>query len=331
MIKDLAKKALVGSGVLRLAARFRGISAAILMYHSVMDDPSGVADSLGGIALSRAAFEGQMELLAREFRPVDLDQVRQFVSGEGELPERAVVITFDDGYTDNYEIAMPILNRLGIPAAFYMTVDCLERRILPWPSRLRFSFRTTKKKQWVDDDGKIWSLMNANERERAYLFACDQVCKLAGPALEKIVSRSEKDLDAELPPDSGRLMMTWGQVKELARHGHIVGSHTLTHPNMAFLAIAQVRSELTESKQRMEGHLGLPIEHFSYPCPALFPNWTEQTVEESRLAGYHTAVTTKNGLAVEHDSPLELKRVRPSRTTEGLRWNLESAFAGRGV
>jgi hypothetical protein len=148
MIKQQLKQALLSSGVLRLAARLHRKGAAILMYHSVLEDPGSVSDSLGGMIHPRPIFEGQMELLAREFHPVSLDQVGRFVSGEEDLPERAVVVTFDDGYADNFEMAMPILDRLGVPAAFYVTVDCVENRSLPWPSRLRYSFRKTARKEW---------------------------------------------------------------------------------------------------------------------------------------------------------------------------------------
>ncbi len=331
MIKNLARNALVGSGVLRLAARFRSRGAAILMYHSVMDDPRQVADSLGGIVQSTEVFQGQMELLAREFRPVALDRLARFVKGEQDLAEHAVAVTFDDGYRDNYEQAMPILNRFGIPAAFYITVDCVERRKLPWPSRLRFSFRTTSQREFSDESGHRWSLGSPEERERAYRGVCDQVSKLAGAALENRVARMEQALEAQLSSDSGRLMMTWEQVKQLAQRGHIVGSHTMTHPNLAFVALEEVRRELRESKQCMEAHVNAPVQHFSYPCPALFPNWTEQTVEESRRVGYQTAVTTSTGLTRRNDNPLGLKRVRPTKTVEGLEWTLASAFAGRAL
>src|SRR5579862_7403409 len=328
MIKGVVKKALISSGALRWLARRRGKSAAILMYHSVLEEPSRVTDSLGGIALSTRAFQSQMEMLARDFRPIDLEQAGRFVAEEGELPERAVVITFDDGYTDNYEIAMPILNRVGVPATFYVTVDCIERRTLPWPSRLRFAFRTTQKKSWVDSTGKSWNLSSAEDREKAYLGACDQACQLAGITLEAEVARTERELEATLPDGTGQLMMSWDQVKGLEQKGHIVGSHTMTHPNMAFLKVDDLRRELTLSKQTMECHLGAPVRHFSYPCPALFPNWTQQTTEESKRAGYQTAVTTNDGVVRKRDNPLELKRVRPTRTVDGLRWNLERAFAG---
>jgi len=328
MVKGLVKNALIGSGALRWLARRRGKSVAILMYHSVLEEPTRVTDSLGGIALSTQAFQSQMEVLAREFHPIDIEQAGRFVREEGELPERAVVVTFDDGYTDNYEVAMPILNRVGVPATFYVTVDCVERRSLPWPSRLRFAFRTTGKKMWLDEVGKSWSLSSVEDREKTYLSACDQFCKLAGPTLEAEVGRAENELEAKLPDTTGQLMMTWEQVKALEKNGHIVGSHTMTHPNLAFLKLEDLRNELNTSKQTMEKHLGTSIGHFSYPCPALFPNWTQQTTEESKRAGYRTAVTTNDGVVRKSDNPLELKRVRPTRTADGLRWNLESSFAG---
>lgn len=331
MIKASVQKALVASGATRLAARFQPKSAAILMYHSVMDDPSRAADSLGGIIHSERDFRAQMELLAREFRPVDLARLRPFVEGMSDLPERSVAITFDDGYTDNYEQAVPILNQVGIPATFYVTVDCVEHRRLPWPSRLRFSFRTTQKTQFVHDDGKSSGLGTAQDRERAYLKVCDEVCKFSGAALERKVAEIEDALDMRLPAPSGELMMTWDQVKGLAQGGHAVGSHTMTHPNVAFLRIDDARRELLESKQLLESRIGSTVEHFSYPCPALFPNWTKETIEESRRVGYQTAVTTNNGVTRVKDDPLALKRVRPTKTVEGLRWNLESAFAGRVV
>ena len=331
MIRQQLKQALLSSGVLRLAGRLRGKGAAILMYHSVLEDPSSVADSLGGMIHSRAIFAGQMELLAREFHPVSLDQVSRFVRGEEDLPERAVVVTFDDGYRDNFEMAMPILDRVGVPAAFYVTVDCIENRRLPWPSRLRYSFRKTGKKEWKDGAGKAWSLGSEREREAAYLAACDRVATLAGTEQERVVSQIESDLTMTLPAESGHLMMTWEQVRGLAQHGHIVGSHTMTHPNLAHVGIEDARWELIQSKERMEAQTSAKVIHFSYPCPALSPNWTEETTKEARRAGYATAVTTSSGLARRNDNPLVLKRVRPSKTVDGLRWNLETAFAGRVV
>jgi peptidoglycan/xylan/chitin deacetylase (PgdA/CDA1 family) len=301
------------------------------MYHSVMEDPLDQADLLGGISHSSNTFREQVELLARHYRPVSLDQVKRFVRGEDELPDRAVAVTFDDGYTDNYEIAGPILSAFGVPAAFYITVECVEKSRLPWPALLRFAFRTTNKRSWTDPSGRAWSLHDRAQREEAYLFSCDECCRLAGETQEKYVARLEDELDANVPVESGALMMNYDQARGLVRQGHIVGSHTMTHPNMAHVSVHDARREMMESKRRLEFELGVAAVHFSYPCPALSPHWTEQTAAESRAVGYETAVTTDGGLAYRGDNPFRLKRIRPTKTLQGLRWNLESAFAGRAV
>jgi peptidoglycan/xylan/chitin deacetylase (PgdA/CDA1 family) len=330
-MRDLAKKAILASGALRLAGALHAPAAAILMYHSVLPDPAAQADSLGGIIHSEVEFRAQMELLAREFHPLSLDEmVKRFHAGQ-HLPKRSVVVTFDDGYTDNYEVAMPILDRFSIPAVFYATVDCVENKKLPWPSRLRFAFRKTKLTGWIDPLSKSWNLSDPPHREQAYLAACDDCCQLSGPAQGEFVKRIEQGLKTCLPVESGSLMMTYEQLRGLTLHGHIVGSHTMTHPNMAQVKPEEAERELAESKHRLELQLGMPIDHFSYPCPALSPHWNEQTVEQSRGLGYETAVTTDSGLARQGDNLLCLKRLRPTKTQPGLRWNLESAFAGRAV
>ena len=129
-MRNLAKKTVLRSGLLRMAGSLRGRGAAILMYHSVMEDPRCQESLLGGIIHSRDVFRGQMELLARHYHPASLDQVKSFVQGKGELPERSVVVSFDDGYADNHEIAASVLNEVGVPAIFRAGVFFLASRFI---------------------------------------------------------------------------------------------------------------------------------------------------------------------------------------------------------
>ena len=330
-LRDWTKKTILASGALRLAGDFQGSSAAILMYHSVLKDPARESDSLGGIIHSEPIFRAQMEMLARDYHPISLDRAVKHLRNGEDLPRRSVVITFDDGYADNHEVAMPILNQFAVPATFYVTVDCVENKRPPWPSRLRFAFRRTKVASWIDASAKSWTLTAPENRENAFLVACDSCCQLSGTAQEEFIRRIEQELQACLSDQTDSLMMNYDQLRELTRHGHIVGSHTMTHPNMAYLKEDEARRELADSKQRLEAQLGASIKHFSYPCPALSPHWSERTVEQSRVLGYETGVTTNSGLIRRGDNPLCLKRLHPTKTVEGLRWNLESAFAGRTV
>jgi peptidoglycan/xylan/chitin deacetylase (PgdA/CDA1 family) len=328
-MKDWAKKAVLGSQLLRLASRVRQSGAAILMYHSVLEDPAQQANSLGGIVHSRTVFSQQMELIAREFHPVSMDELLSALSGDERIHPRSVVVTFDDGYQDNCANALPILDRVGISAAFYVTVDCIEKRQPPWPSRVRFALQTTQCEGWTDPGGTLWPLQTKAERDRAFAKACEYCCRLAGESQNSLVIRIEEDLRTGAAPDSERLMMNWDEIRKIEERGHVIGSHTLSHPNVAQITIADVRTELENSRACLEKQLSRPVVHFSYPCPALSPHWSQQTIEECRKVGYKTAVVTDGGLARKNDNPLCLRRVRPSKTLEGLRWNLEWAFAGR--
>lgn len=330
-MREWAKSAVLATKALRLAAEVAAPSVAILMYHSVQPDPAQYIDSLGGIIHSESTFRHQMEMLARDYHPISLDELTRKIRLGDLLSRRSVAVTFDDGYTDNSEVAMPILNELGIPAVFYATVDCIENRKLPWPSRLRWAFRRTNLAGWTDSHGKVWNLTESATREKAFLAACDDCCRYSGKMQDEFVSRFEQELNATVPSSLASLMMDIDQLKSLVRHGHIVGSHTMSHPNMAHIAEEEARKELSESKVRLESALNSPVKHFSYPCPALSPHWNDQTIEQCRVLGYESAVTTNSGLTKLGDNLLKLKRVHPTKTASGLRWNLESVFAGRRI
>ncbi len=279
----------------------------------------------------KKALTAQMEIITRHFHAVSLDDVLLFLKGKKTLPPRAVVVTFDDGYADNYQAANEILSPLGIPGVFYVTVDCIEKQRLPWPSLLRHAFLTSKKERWVETGGPVWALSSTEHRIQAFDRASEHCSRLSGIPQVQYVESLTQQLETEPPPSSHRLMMTWDEVRGLARNGHLVGSHTMTHPNLAHVDENDARTELAESKRRLDQELATSVVHFSYPCPALHPHWIDRTVSASREIGYQTAVTTNGGMVRRHDDPLSLRRIRPTKTVDGLRWNLECTFVGRAV
>jgi peptidoglycan/xylan/chitin deacetylase (PgdA/CDA1 family) len=334
--KETIKKALVNSRALRLAGQLGPSAAVILMYHSVQDQPGQFANSIGtGIIHATSVFERQMELIARRFRPVTLEEVLLFLNGEMKLPHRAVAVTFDDGFADNYEIAAPILARYDIRAVFYVTAALIGTNSAPWYCRLRFAFATTQRREWRDPDtGWMHSLNTQDGREKALLAAFDSCASLAGNRQEETVARIEWDLESDLQAirDGSRFMMDWDQVRRLNQAGHVVGSHTLTHPNVAHVISEEIlRRELSESKRQIEEAVGSTVDHFSYPHPALIPQWNEETVAMTRRVGYRSAVTTTPGPVRATADPLRLTRVGAPRADHQFLWNLEWTFLGRRV
>ncbi len=331
-LKRWVKKGLLHSGIFPLAQRLRPPRVLILRYHSVQDDPEAHAHSIGkGLIHTTAAFREQMELVARRHEPITLDDLVAVAAGARPMPRRGVAIAFDDGYADNYELAAPILDRLGLRAAFYVTVDCIEPERAPWFCRVRHAFGTTARESWRDDDGRTWHLADPVQRRRAYLRAGESCARRAGQPQDELLMRIERELGVEPFAPPRRLMMTWEQARALRRRGHIVGSHTLTHPNLAQVRREEAFWELGESKRRLEAALGGPVDHFSYPSPSLEPHWNAETVADSATLGYRTAVTCTPGGVAAADPLLHLRRLSAPLDAAEFSWALECAFVGRYV
>lgn len=329
--RDVAKKAFVVSGALRLAHRLAAPGVVILRYHSICDCPERYANTIGcGCIHAASIFKRQMELLACRFSPVSMDDVLLFLKGERSLPTRAVVVTFDDGYRDNFQIAAPILKRFGIPGAFYVMVDSVDRSKAPWFCRLRHTFFTARNRSSRDRaTGMVRHLTDASARDAAFLIAADLCAKSNPMAREELVRDAENSLEPEPFPAESDLMMNWDEARALVKSGHIVGSHSMTHPNLAHVSTDDMRCELTDSKHKLEKELGETVRHFSYPNPALHPQWNETTLRVTQELGYSTAVTTTGGVVRADACPLALPRTYVPHQESEFLWNTERTLLFR--
>src|SRR6202158_6045762 len=332
--KAVAKKVLVTRGALRMAHKLAAPAAVILTYHSIQDRPEQYANTIGCDCIhATSIFEWQMELIARRFNAVSMDDILLFLQGEKRLPKRAVAVTFDDGFKDNVRVAAPILNRFGIPGAFYVLIGSVDRSKSPWYCLLRHAFFTSRNSKWMDPfSGTIHDLTDAQIREAVFLNAVGVCAKSSAPAREDLVQNVVRSLDPEPFPNESDLMMNWDDARSLVKSGHVVGSHTMTHPNVAHISAADARTELHDSKRKLEEELGERVKHFSYPHPALNPQWNESTLKISEELGYATAVTTTSGAVRADARPLAIPRTYIPREKSEFLWHLERTLVfGKGA
>jgi len=329
--KDTAKKVLVKSGAFRLAQKLAAPAAVILRYHSIQDRPEEYASTIGCDSIhATSIFERQMEMIAKGFNAVSMDDIASFLKGARNLPPRAVAITFDDGYKDNFRFAAPILNRFGIRGTFYVLVDAVDRSKAPWYCLLRHAFWTARNPKWTDPAiGTVHDLTDSRARDAAFLDAAGICSKSSAAARDELVQNATRSLDPEPFPGERDLMMTWDDARTLVKSGHIVGSHTMTHPNVAHVSEADARSELTDSKLKLEKELGEPVTHFSYPHPALNPQWNETTLKITEELGYATAVTTTSGAVRAGARALAISRTYIPREESDFLWHLERTLLFR--
>jgi peptidoglycan/xylan/chitin deacetylase (PgdA/CDA1 family) len=325
-LKRIIKRSVVTSGVLRIAKNFVDPSITVLRYHSIQEDQKQ-NDALinTSIVHSLSLFAKQMEIVASRYTPVSMDEILSLLEHGKSFPENAVAVTFDDGFTDNFSVAGPVLRRFSIPATFYITVNSIVSRDLPWFCRIRHAFETTRKKSFFDaTDGVARSMVSSEGSYAVFRVVANRCAALSRTKLADYVKVIENELEVVSPivPD---LMMNWEQIKSLHNDGHIIGSHTMTHPNVAHIEPDEQEWELNESKRILESELGVDCNHFSYPHPTLTPHWTDRTIIETKRAGYKMATTTTYGMVRKGDDPLAIKRVAVSKDMDEFLFNL--AFA----
>ena len=330
--KQLCKKALVNSNALKYANVVYSKYIIILKYHSIQDKPELYDDSIDPTTItSTAAFKSHMEMVSKQLNPVTMDDILLFTTGEKRAPKKAVAVTFDDGYDDNFEIAAPILEHFGIRATFYVTVDSIEATVPPWFIRIRHAIWTSPKKEWLAPlDDRILKIGNRNDRVAALRHASKQCANLVGGRQEEGIRVIENALGVK-PFTPEKAFVTWEKIKKLHEKGHIIGSHTLTHPNLAHVGKEDLHFELTESKRVLEKELCTPVIHFSYPNPALTPQFTEQTTAAVNQAGYQTAVLSTHGPVHKSHDPLLLERLSAPSKKEDFLWSLGCTLLGRRV
>ncbi len=328
--KASIKRLALQTGIFSAISRLHGPQIVILRYHSILHNPAEHADSIGsGIIHPSAVFGQQMEYVSRTCHPVTMDEVFEFSQGTKNVPPRSVAVTFDDGFEDNLSVAVPILNRCGVPATIYVIAGYVES--IPWYCSLRYIFARTQRQSFVDPfSGTMKDLSTPKIRYESFL-ACSRVCASRPHSeIDEVIAMLEKKLDVEYKPDQP-IMLSWDGIRKIIQHGHMIGSHSLSHPNMAYISPEELQVQMSTSRGILEEQVGNKIRHFSYPSPIMEPHWNESTVEVCTTAGYETAVTCTGGAVHSADRPLSLKRIFVPDTLDDFTWALENMFAGRKV
>lgn len=330
-LKKIIKDLIIASGALRLLYKYRGPSITILRYHSVQNNPADYDSTIGSsIIHSTEQFHEQMKLLSRHYNPISMDDVLSFLENGTSLPSYPVVITFDDGFKDNLDIAAPILNEFNIQATFYVIIDSLasQENQSAWFLRVRNAFSATAKLSWTDSDGNVHSLSDKEKWIDARKIAMSYCGTSTGKNQRERVEGIEQALEVPNFVAGLDMMLSWNDLRVLRDNGHIIGSHTMSHPNLAYVSEDDAKFEMEQSKIELENKLGESIKHFAYPNPILNPNWNKNTYGLSKNIGYKTAVTCDYGRVKFGDDPLALKRMFAPQNPDELRWYIENTMNG---
>lgn len=223
---------------------------------------------------------------------------------EAGRPGHWVAMTFDDGYADNVERALPILTAAGGSATFYLTAGLMEARRAPWWDRVAHALENAQRRDldWRCEGHAVRESLHDPAGRRRALAGVLRLLRV-GPAEQhqRIASlRAALLVESEAPCE----LATWDQARALVESRMELGAHTLTHPFLDRLDKAEQWREIGASVGLIEAHLGVRVEGLAYPGGA----FNAESVEAANGCGLRHAVTTVAGDNAKHSPRFELKR-----------------------
>ena len=295
---------------------------SILVLHRVLPGP----DPLYPEAIDAVRFAEMCRWVSSMFTVLPLDRAVQCLR-QRTLPERALAITFDDGYADNVRVAMPILKDLGLPATVFITTGFLDGGCM-WNDVVIEAFRRTRASD-IDLQDLLpalgtprLGLSTPAERRHAIETVIAAVKYFGVEQRLRVVHQIADRLHVTLPTD---LMMTSAEVLELRGGGLQVGAHTVTHPILASLSIEDARREMKDSKDFLERLLAERVGLFAYPNGKPGKDFDERSMSVARELGFDAAVTTAPGAASSRTDPFQLPRFTP---WDRERWRFGARMVG---
>lgn len=290
------------AGLLPLLERMRRIfrgGARILAYHRVLEssEPHGFTFDVDLVSASAEAFHRQMSLVRRKFHPMRFDELLDCLERGQRPPPRAVLVTFDDGYDDNYRVAFPILRELGMSAMFFVStghIESGEPYAYDWLVHMLCSAPQTRLD--IPALGISAGLPEDIEGRRALARqVLDRIKALDAGEQDALIAGLEDAWGmprARTHPQS--LPMRWEQLREMRRMGMEIGSHGVRHRMLAKLPPDEMRHEVFESRRMLERELGGEVQVISYPVGGS-DAYDERVVAAVREAGYRMACSYRAG------------------------------------
>ena len=287
------------------SATVPGNKLAILIFHRVLSEP----DPLMPSEPSTAEFDRLCDRLKSVYRIFSLTEAVHRLNTNS-LPPRSACITFDDGYRDNHDNAMPVLRKHGLTADFFISTGFLDGGMM-WNDRILEAIRQT---QSDDIDVTAFGLSRYDLRTaQAKIAAANTILT----ALKHLPFDAREIKATEILDRAGgprnTLMMTPEQVKNMRANGMEIGAHSVRHPILHVLSEAEARTEILQSKATLEQILGEPVKVFAYPNGKPGLDYSSRDVAIVREAGFDIAVSTHIGTTTASTPRLELPRYTPWR------------------
>jgi len=279
----------------------------IIMYHGIIRNPLIVND---WCFIDENSFRTQIEYLKKHFEIISLSEAIERMRN-GEIKRPTAVITFDDGYQNNFDVAFPILLRERIPATIFLTTGLINTNDTVWYCRFNIALSQTRRLH-IEWNGFKFDLSTLDLKGEASAAIQDSLKKLEHPKLmatiRNIILELGDDPDCSIEIGSPFRMLDKNAIGEMATSGLIeFGAHTHRHAILSQLSDGERYNEIRQSINAIYELTGRPCKCFSYPNGRV-EDYNIETIKDLETCGIQMAVTTTVGPNNRTTPAMELRR-----------------------
>lgn len=315
-VAGVCRRLRISQSYLGLRHPFCGARQTVMLtYHRVVArDRLHEVCSLPQIVTPLDDFEAQLDFLARHYEVLSMDEFARSWQARRAMPLRTAVITFDDGWEDNYSVAFPALKRRAIPATIFLSTGHMGTTQAFWQEQILHQLQVCRSRvqsgeiktgDLQDFPPSLKSAVLANDPEGAAWRLIEDLKDADDNVRSNLLAALAGKLGHPSFPHRANGFMTWDQVREMQAAGIGFGSHACSHRLLPGLSSREVSMEVRESKKQMEDLLGVPVTTFAYPNG----NYDGAVMAELKAAGYRFAATTRRGINTAWTNPFELRRM----------------------
>jgi peptidoglycan/xylan/chitin deacetylase (PgdA/CDA1 family) len=309
-----------GMGALELAMAARKFVRLpylpIVTYHR-LGNPKVNARDLDETVVdaTKEGFERQVALFMKRFTLLSAEDLRLHFLEQRPLPKNPALITFDDGYRECHDIALPVLKRAGAKAIFFISTDHVTNRKAFWWDRTNYLVKRSTKTRIEIDYPTQASYDLTGDRTKVVTQLLDVIKQTFALDVERYLQTLSAALGVPWGPEEDRritddTLMTWDQVRAMRSAGMDIASHTRTHRVLQTLPPDDLREELEGSRRILEEKLDEPVRAIAYPV-SLSAGKHDAIFNAVRTAGYELGFSTSCGLGPlgAKTNPLDIQRI----------------------
>ena len=255
----------------------------IIAYHRICDTDAYNDKEL--VSANCEQFELQVKHIKENYNAITFAQLIDSIDSGKKLPRNSIIITFDDGFADNYHNAFKILKRHQVPATIFISTGYIDQADTFWFNWLSRVVKLNVGKKFTIDDVNYVIEENQEKQEELLVTLLALNKNRANKDRLALLESLKKQLDFNDECDELAAPMTWDEVREMSKGGVEFGSHTVSHPILSQLTDEELHVEIVESKQKLEKELGIPIQTISYPEGMEYA-YNQKVIDKVVEAGY---------------------------------------------